>query len=548
MNTAENTKTDLESENENLKKQIELLKNEANSLRGRLYQATYMEKIGIWDWDIETDETQWYGEMFNIYGITKEEFTGKGGDYLGFTHPEDKELQANNIEKDFQKTVSLTELTGDLTRIKPDPKEFRIIKKNGTLCWVRGDAVSVVDKTGKAIRMLGILKDITDKKLLEQELLQSQKMEALGIMASGISHEFNNILMTIQGYTELSLMNLDDILFTTKNLHQIKDSISIANDIVKQILLFSKKEQLDLSVLDPFKSLEDTIKLVKLTIPNNISLISNIDPNLMPILGNENQLKQVGANLINNSIHAIGKEKNGLIKITATNITCSGCTLRRIHHDTMLESCIQIKIEDNGPGISDKIISKIYDPFFTTKSDGTGLGLSVVKGIVNNHKGNILVQSKLNEGSTFVVCLPHTKNKEQINIPFIYEMETTKTNATILLVEDQKPLLNLYDIYLSKVGFKVKKHNDGANALKDFDSNQNIDLILTDFKMPYFTGYDLAKEVRKKNSTIPIIVMSGSTTPQRNFYDLGNIAFIQKPFELKQLKIEIDKTLDKKGT
>jgi signal transduction histidine kinase len=546
MIDSDKSREDLLLEISKSNEKILTLKEQLRQNQGRLNQAQYMVKIGIWDWDIRTDETQWFGEMFNIYGIKKDEFTGKGNDYINFTHPDDRQIQISNIEKDFEKAVSLAEYTGDLSRIQPDPKEFRIIRPDGGICWVRGDAVAIVDDDGQPYRMLGVLTDISKQKLLEAELIQSQKMEALGTMAGGIAHEFNNVLMAIQGFVDLSLMNLQNPILVDNYLIQIKNSTQLASEIIKQILLFSKRGINNLSVINPRKSIIQMLKLVKLTCPPKIKINSNIEADLGNIKSNSGQIQQIGTNLITNSIQAINNKDSGIINITAVKKECKNCEYKNKDHHHFFQSCFQFIVEDNGPGIKPEYVEKIFDPFFTTKEHGTGLGLSVVKGIVDNQKGHIFVDTEINIGTTVAICIPNTEESiisKQSDEEVI--ISANKTPKKILLVEDQDILLDLYKTFLSREGLDVIPCLDGQIALNEFNKQEEmIDLIITDIQMPKMTGTELISEIRKK-SKIPIIIISGSVSGDNSVLDIENTIFLQKPFDLKSFKNKILLILNK---
>jgi signal transduction histidine kinase/ActR/RegA family two-component response regulator len=387
---------------------------------------------------------------------------------------------------------------------------------------------------------------IADKELLEQQLRQAQKMEAIGTLAGGIAHDFNNILSAIIGFTELTLEDIgtDDIL--KDNLQEVLIACGRAKDLISQILTFSRHSEKELKPIILSTVAKEIAKLLRATLPSTIE-IKQIFSTDKKILGDATQLHQLIMNLSTNAAHAMQKS-GGILSLSIMEINTD---MDAASHLTELQPGKHLKLEisDTGHGISKSLIERIFDPFFTTKKqgEGTGLGLSVVHGIVRSHHGAIRVESQEGVGTSFRVYFPITESSE-INQK---EMETQLLGGKehILMVDDELSLVKIGSRMLKRMGYKVTSTNNSLEALELFHKRPNhYDLILSDLTMPYLTGEKLAAEITKIRPDIPIIICTGfsAAVDLSEAVVSGIRAIVKKPIEKHQLAKTIRLALEGK--
>lgn len=426
--------------------------------------------------------------------------------------------------------------------------EFAQTRRDGTKFPASISLSLIKDDTGSHIGFLEITRDITETNLLEAELQQSRKMEALGTLAGGIAHDFNNILASILGNSEMILMSKIEPVKTQGYISNIQEGCNRAADLVKQIMTFSRMETMQLNTLDLAKAVNNALTIIRATLPANIHINSSINPYCAPIKGDETQIHQILLNLCANASQAIGDE-GGTIAIDLHQEH----TLSYEQQDITKEK-IQLSITDTGKGISSENITKIFDPFFTTKKigEGTGLGLAVVKSIIESHDGEIVVKSELNQGASFVITFPTCHDENEI----IPEPEPEKiieivkqpesSGKHVLIVEDEPHISRLYQEFIKEYGYQTTVCEDGKQALAVFDDpNTCIDLVLTDQAMPNVTGKDLSIILLNKQPKLPIIMCTGysEVINEDLAKDIGIRKYFLKPASLTKLMEAIDQLL-----
>lgn len=390
-----------------------------------------------------------------------------------------------------------------------------------------------------------ITTDISYRKTLEEQLRQSQKMEALGTLAGGIAHDFNNILMPILGFCELLMKKFDPEKEGHGYLATIFGSAQRATDLVSQILLYSRRGQTAKRDCELGSFAKEVTKLVRSTLPKSISVTSRVSADLAPVFCDPSQIHQVLLNLCVNAGQAMSDV--GKLRITAGNVELDGF---ECFAGTILSGYyVRLAVSDSGVGMDVETLSQIFDPFFTTKEVGvgTGLGLSTVFGIVRDHNGGITVSSKLGEGSTFAVFLPAAKRERKLREPQASESKVSKGSEIILLVDDEEAIVALGKIALEGHGYNVTTSTDSRRALEIFKANPNrFDLMLTDQGMPNMKGERLAAEMRKTRADIPIILCTGysETMTPESCKAIGINAFLYKPIELQELGRVVRAVLD----
>lgn len=426
--------------------------------------------------------------------------------------------------------------------------EVKFKNKNNQHVWISLSLDTVRDKQGRIVEIRAMAIDISERKSLEKQLLYAQKMEAIGTLAGGIAHDFNNILSPISGYSEMLLMEMSDEDPKKKeHLQIIYDCAMYAKGLVNQMLTFSKQKDNEFKLLQPHVFVEDALALTKSFLPATIEIRKQINPDCGLIMVDPIQVHQVVMNLISNAYHAM-EENGGVLEVYLDEIT--------IKDDNVIfplspGSYIYLKISDTGPGMSAAVMERIFDPFFTTKKEGkgSGIGLSVVHGIIQSHKGYINVKSKEGQGSTFEVYLPVYAGKDILEETIKEERPIQKGNERILLVDDDKKVAFMVQHMLEKLGYQVTCHMDSPGALDAFAKSPNaFDLVVTDLTMPDLTGYQLAEKLTDIRSDIPIILCTGfGEHINKKQYSLQGIkGYLNKPVSVKDVSHLIRNILDGK--
>ncbi len=386
------------------------------------------------------------------------------------------------------------------------------------------------------------LKQSLDNQIaLEAQLRQSQKLEALGTMVGGISHELNNVLQSIFLYGSLIAEELPENDLLQSHLQHMVEGGERARDIVKQILTFSRKSKAHMKPQALPEIVTEALSLVGATIPANIEIKQDIAINAGMVLCDKTQIHQVMINLCNNAQHAMEKTGGTLtVSLTQTQAWLGGAKAET--------EVIQLAVSDTGHGIDSSDIERIFDPFFTTKQfgQGTGLGLSVIHGIVKMMNGQIKVASKVGEGTTFTILLPVSdKDQEQLNAKD--PERSTNSGKCILLVDDDENIRITAQTILIQAGFEVDGASNGKQALELIKANaQKYDLIVTDLTMPEMSGVELSQEIRKFGSDIPIILSTGQlgVEDKKAYNDMGITRFIYKPWTPHELTEQIMEIID----
>ncbi len=379
----------------------------------------------------------------------------------------------------------------------------------------------------------------------EVQLQHSQKLQTIGTLTGGIAHEFNNLLTPILGYSELLLNDCKDEEMYDE-LSEIYDSSKKAKDIIEQILIFSHRNNTTIK-LKPVKINElvnETLKLVKLTIPNNINIVHKSKNDCGYILANPTQIHQVLINLCTNAIYAM-KESGGLLEIDM-RVVSKNQEKDLKNRDLMNETFVKITVKDTGCGMSKEMMNKIFDPFHTTKpvGEGTGLGLSVVHGIIERHRGKVVVKSIEGVGSTFNVYLPRIELKT--NYEKLVGDDYDEGKESILIVDDDHKIVKVMKKSLEKFGYKVSTETNSLKALKNICINPyEFDLIITDQNMPELEGIELAKKLKELRPDLKIILITGFINDNVAGYINSTVIddYLVKPILSAELHNKIQKVL-----
>ncbi|GEM_PF-4910850 len=439
--------------------------------------------------------------------------------------------------------------TEKLKEGKPFNYETKTYDKDGVAVTLDVSASPFKDKLGNITHLIFVARDITERRHLEEQLRQSQKIESIGILAGGIAHDFNNILTAIIGYGNLLQMKLGDNPVLNLYVKQILKSSDRAVNLVSSLLAFSRKQIVEPIPVELNEIIIKISKLLRRLLEENIELKINLISEKLMVMADPLQLEQVLMNLATNARDAMPTGGSLLIE---TDLSKIDEDFIKIHGYGKVGYYAKILVSDSGSGIDPKILKDIFDPFFTTKEvgKGTGLGLSMVYGIIKQHNGFINVYSELDKGTTFTIYLPLIKieaNKEKKTEIYKDITSELKGRETILIAEDESLVRELHRELLSNYGYKIYEAADGEEALKMFNEYKDeIELVLSDVVMPKKNGKELIKEIQKIKPDMKIILMSGyslNLIGREGLIDC-KIDFVSKPISPENLLKKIREVFD----
>ncbi len=395
---------------------------------------------------------------------------------------------------------------------------------------------------GTTTHIIQSAKAENEKAEIQVQLFQSQKMESIGTLAGGVAHDFNNILSSILGFSELALGGVEKGSETENDLHEIRMAGMRAKDLVKQILTFARQSDETVKPIQVDTIAEEVLKFLRSSIPATIQISENINSDSF-IMGSPTQVHQILMNLCANASQSM-EIKGGILELSLNDITIDK---RSDISNLKFGEYIKMEVTDTGVGISPQNIDTIFEPYFTTKAvgEGTGMGLAVVHGIVESYGGKITIDSQLNKGTTFSVYLPITKKRKTYSTAKMSNLPSG--NERILFVDDEAAIAKTGGRFLAQLGYAVTTRTSSIEALEMFRSkSQEFDLVITDMTMPNMTGDKLAVELIKIRPDIPIILCTGysKTISEKNAADIGIKSFAYKPILQADLAKMARKTID----
>ncbi len=427
-----------------------------------------------------------YSDMF---GYSREKLAGKN---LSFCHPG----QEQNLEEAMKATAEGS-WTGELTSRRSD----------GQLLQIAVSSSRVVDGRGNPVALMASVRDMTELKRHESQLRQAQKMEAVGTLAGGIAHDFNNLLVPILGFAELALAGVPEGSKAREDVTQVLKAGGRAKDLAAQILAFSRQEEAERKPVQLAPIIKEALKLLVAALPSTIEIRQNIGPDTRAVNADPTQIHQILMNLCTNAERAM--PGGGVLEVSLENVELDEERAVAIE-GLRAGSYVRLTVSDTGCGMDEETLKRVFDPFFTTRGpgEGTGMGLSVVHGVVESHEGAITVDSELHRGTTFDVYLPAVESIAE-DAPETRE-RVHGGSESILFVDDEAPIVEMGSETLTRLGYRVTTRTSSVEALELFRFKPGaFDLVITDQTMPNMSGADLARELLRIRPDIPIVLCTG---------------------------------------
>ncbi len=482
----------------------------------------------IYEWNVKTDSLKWFGDIDGMLGVEQGEISEDIASWLGLIHPEDLQKLEDAV-------------VHHRTETDPIKYEYRVKHKDDSWRYWADNALPILDEEGLPVKWIGVCTDITERKALEAQSEQAQKMESLGTLAGGIAHDFNNLLSGIFGYVDLARKKVKDSQIE-EYLTKAFNSSERARSLTHQLLTFSKGGS-------PIKNVDRLVPFLQETVQfalsgSNVTCTFEFPDNLWVCDYDKNQISQVIDNIVINAHHAM--PSGGNIRVSAQNLVL------KENEQVGLEAghYVKISISDAGIGIPDKYLSRIFDPFFTTKQKGSGLGLATGYSIIKRHDGIITVDSEVGSGSTFHVFLPAADTQDVITPE--QNSGSFEGSGSILIMDDEEMVHLMLGEMLEDMGFDYTLTSDGEQALKEFrqsgKNDRNFDAIILDLTIRGgMGGKETVKEIRKLDPAIPVFVSSGYSEDDAiaNPEEFGFTDSLKKPFGMEQLANLLEKHLKK---
>lgn len=504
-----------------------------------LQLAVQAAHIGLWEWDLTTNRIFFSPEWKAQIGYAADELPDTFATWEERLHPDDRERCLDTLYRYLN---------------QPWPHfaiEYRFRHKDGSYRWIRSQAAVIYNQNGQITHMLGAHLDLTERKQMEEErqrlseqLFQSQKLEAIGTLASGIAHDLNNLLVPIIGFAEMGMLEVPSQSELYQDFDQIRAAGIRATALTRQILAFSRHQQLELKPVNLNQTVGEFAPILRRLIGERIRIQLHLAPMLPLVMADTSQMEQILLNLVINARDAI--EKQGTITITTFSLRIEP---EPIQPRFALSPGIYVglQVSDNGCGIDPAILPRIFEPFFTTKSQGqgTGLGLSTVFGIVKQHRGHIDVQSTPGQGATFTIYLPALDGEQQELTATPVTDQMLYGDETVLVVEDEPAVLHLISRALHIHGYRVLEAQEPQHGLTIANTHpEAIDLLISDVVLPVMSGVELYQQIQTQHPAVKVLLISAYNGVEPSVPP--ELPLLTKPFTLQHLLQHVRSSLNAK--
>jgi len=508
--------------------------------RYQLLEAQHLARIGSWSYAVGTGRITWSPETFRIVGRDPQLGEPSYKELCDIVHPDDWEA--------FDRAVQAAFKTGGSNEI-----EMRLLRPDGAIrhaiCRAELAPEQTIDGTGREV--IGTFQDITERNQLEARMQHTQKLESLGVLAGGIAHDFNNILTAIQGNAEMAMYDLPVNSAPRQSLAEVIVASRRAADLCRQMLAYSGQSPFAMKVLDVSSIVEGIVQMLKVSISKKATLRLDFAEDLPAIKADLTQMRQIVMNLITNASEAL-EDRSGVIMLSTLARECNAATFAEAYvaDDLPAGTYVVLEISDTGSGMDEETRSRIFDPFFSTKFTGRGLGMAAVLGIVRAHQGAIKVRSEPGQGTTVTVYFPAVDEvaparptRRPASAPDV------RGSGLVLVVDDEPQLRVVVKHALSRQGFTVLTAEDGQEAVDTFRKHaEEIACVVLDLTMPHMDGEEAYRELYRLNPEVPVVIVSGyhKKDVEQRFSDAEQmVRFIQKPFDIKEFVAEIAAIVDR---
>jgi PAS domain S-box-containing protein len=508
---------------------VEALRTAEERMRFALESAD----VGIWDMDYTTGTLRWSETSEAHYGLQPGTFGGTFEAFLECVHPDDREPMLQTVGQAMKTGADFV-------------VQNRTIWPDGTVRWLSGAGRILLGEHGEPVRGVGISLDVTDRRTLEEQYQQAQKMEAVGRLAGGVAHDFNNVLTVILGYCELLLADFKPGDQRHADIAEIQKAGRRAAGLIRQLLAFSRKQIIEPTLIDLNLIAADMRVMIGRLIGEDVKVVLGLQPGLAAVLADRGQVEQIVMNLAVNARDAM--PKGGTLRIETANVELDE-HYSKTHLGVTSGLYVALTVADTGTGMTPEVQARLFEPFFTTKEPGkgTGLGLATVYGIVMRSGGSVGVYSEVGRGTSFKVYFPRADAIEMLVDAPASVARSPSGPQTVLVVEDEEGLRELARKFLLRQGHTVLIAADAEEARRLFEENPSINLLLTDVVMPGLSGPEMTRTLIEQRPALKVIYMSGYTADgivQHGILQPG-ITFLNKPFTTETLAGKIREVLER---